>query len=168
MQKSKKIYTLWWTCGKKCSKLCEFVGPTLGPLNPGPSVSLSVSLSVTKVIIFPLQGFFWYCTQSYIIISGKKWRSPILQKKIHSGYFGTFIAKMAKNRGFCHFASFWLLRFCSFCISTTFVLTPWPKKMSWAFVLYAPLFRESKFQKSQKNCFLLFCTNWVILIPKMQ
>ena len=56
-------------------------------------VFVATSHASSYSILHMFCKLFWYCTQSYIII--------ITEKKIH---FGTFIAKMAKNRDSCHFA----------------------------------------------------------------
>ena len=55
------------------------------------------------------------------------------------------MAKMAQNQTLCQFAQKWLRRFCSYCIfrstrpiSTTFVLTPCPGKIS--FSIYTPFY----------------------------
>ena len=71
-----------------------------GPMKPAPSVCLSVSQSVTKVLILPTIIFLRFFASRYSLMSLEKWRSPISKKKNVSPNCFTFVSKIEV---FCHF-----------------------------------------------------------------
>ena len=79
-----------------------FLDPLLGSYVTS-SVRPSVSPSVTKVLILPVISFLRFFASSYSLMSLKKWRSPIFEKKL----FGPKMAKngqnLAQNEVFGHF-----------------------------------------------------------------
>ena len=57
-------------------------------LTLSPSESSSVSLSATKVLIFPAISFFWFSGMFWGSISEEKWRSPIFRENPHFSKIG--------------------------------------------------------------------------------